>query len=126
MRLRILVAVFLLALPAGSVVAADSSVVLHLLGRTVGIQQGNLPAPDVPANTYTVRGEKRSKTVNTPADISMTALFASQGPQLSQYKFVQASRPYVSHLFLPAAADPIVWAVSDRSPHFLRPLAGTK
>ena len=126
MRLRILVAVFLLALPAGSVVAADSSVVLHLLGRTVGIQQGNLPAPDVPANTYTVRGEKRSKKVNTPAAISMTALFASQGAQLSQYKFVQVRRPDLSYLYLPADTDAIVWADSDGSTHFLRPLDGKK
>jgi len=126
MRLRILVAVILLALPAGGVLAADSSVVLHLLGRTVGIQQANLPAPDVPANTYTVRGEKSSKKVDAPAAISMTALFASQGAQLSQYKFVQVRRPDLSYLYLPNDTDAIVWLDADNATHFLRPLDRNK
>jgi len=121
MRLRVLVAVLLLALPAGSVAATDSGVVLHLLGRTEGIPAGNLPPRDVPRKTYTVRGDKKSRQVTT-SGISMTALFASQGAQLSQYKFVQVRRPDLSYLYVPNDTDSIVWVDSDNATHFLRPL----
>jgi PKD domain-containing protein len=121
MRLRVLVAVFLVALPAGGVLAADSAVVLHLLGRTEGIPVGKLPPPDVPTKTYTVRGDKKSHKV-THAGISMTALFASQGAQVSQYKFVQIRRPDLSYMYLPPDTDAILWVGSDNSVHFLRPL----
>jgi hypothetical protein len=125
MRLRVLVAVLLVALPAGTVAAADSAVVLHLLGRTVGIQADHLPARDVPSNTYTVRGDKKSRKVRTDG-ISMGALFRSQGADITQYKFVQVRRPDLSYLYLPTDTNAIVWVDSHGAVHFLRPLNGKK
>jgi hypothetical protein len=121
MRLRVLVAVLLLALPAGSVAATDSGVVLHLLGRTEGVPVGKLPPPDIPTKTYTVRGDKKSHKV-THEGISMTALFNTVGANVSEYPFIQIRRPDLSYMYLPNDTNAIVWVGGDHSIHFLRPL----
>src|SRR5689334_16368645 len=121
MRLRVLVAVLLLALPAGSVAATDSGVVLHLPGRTEGIPADKLPPHDVPTKTYTIRGEKGSRQV-THSGISMTALFNSVGANVAEYKFLQIRRPDLSYMYLPPDTEAIVFVDSDHSVHFLRPL----
>jgi PKD repeat protein len=122
MRFRILVAVLLLALPAGGLAAVDDGVVLHLLGRTEAIAPGKLPQPDVAPKTYTVRGEKESHKV-THAGISMGALFNTVGANASEYKFIQVRRPDLSYAYVTPDSGAIVW-VKDGAMHFLRPLNG--
>jgi hypothetical protein len=125
MRLRVLVAVLLLALPAGSVAATDSGVVLHLLGRTVAITPEHLPTADVPPKDYTIRGDKKDRTINH-SGISLAALFQSQGADVSQYKFVQIRRPDLSYMYLAPDSKAIFWRGGDDSIHFLRPLDRSK
>jgi PKD domain len=123
MRLRVVVAVLLLAVPAGGLAAVDDGVVLHLLNRTVAIAPGKLPQPDVQTKTYTVRGDKKSHTV-THAGISMGALFNTVGANASEYKFIQVRRPDLSYAYVTPDAGAIVWVASDNAIHFLRPLNG--
>src|SRR4051794_12772924 len=125
MRLRVLVAVLLLALPAGGLAAVEDGVVIHLLGRTVALAPEKLPPPDVPTKTYTVRGDKKSHKV-THAGISMGALFNTVQANAGEYKFIQVRRPDLSYVYVAPDAGAIVWVGSDNAIHFLRPLNGKK
>jgi PKD domain len=122
MRLRVLVAVLLLALPAGGLAAVHEGVVLHLLNGTVPIAPDKLPPHNVKTKTYTVRGEKGSHTVTHPG-ISLAALFNSVGANAAEYKFIQIRRPDLSYAYVTPDSDAIVW-LKDGAMHFLRPLNG--
>jgi PKD domain len=125
MRYGVLAAVFVLALPAGGLAAVEEGVVLHLAGRTPVIAPDNLPAPDVPTKTYTVRGPHESHKA-THAGISLAKLFSSQGANLGDYKFVQVRRPDKSYAYVTAADGAIVWRGGDNAMHFLRPVRDKK
>jgi PKD domain len=125
MRLRVLVAVLLLALPAGGLAAVNSGVVIHLAGRTVPVSPDRLPPRDVPTQDYTVRGEKGSHKA-PHAGTSLSMLFASVGAKLDDYKFVQVRRPDDSYAYVTAADGAIVWVGEHNAIHFLRPIRDKK
>jgi hypothetical protein len=119
MRASVIGVLLALALPSSAMAAAQSGVVLHLAGRTVYIPAAKLTY-DVSSQTYTVRGSKGSRKV-THQGISLAALFATVGANLSDYKFVQIRRPDDSYAFVTSKDAPIFWVRSDVT-HFLRPV----